>query len=245
MAHCPQSPLDPRLCAPSCPSPRLPYHLAGDSTPAQHAAALQLLGAAVAVLPDAAGGLCSPEVVIALARFVGAPEAPLVVQADAADLLSTVAAVPVKREGVQQALTDHVLPRAFEIVHEAASAAAEAAEAGGSNGGSSSGGASADAAAAAAAGAEATQRRRLQASAAAIVAQLVQQDRECCHSILFHAQLLSPAVQMLVSGGRYAAAQQLLAAAHAYANSLAPASGGAGSGTGAATSGEPAAVAPA
>ena len=52
------------------------------------------------------------------------------------------------------------------------------------------------------------------------VAQLVQQDRECCHSILFHAQLLRPAVQMLVAGGRYGAAQQLLAAARAYAGSL-------------------------
>ena len=204
---------------------------AADSTPAQHTAALQLLGAAVALQADAAATLAAPEAVAALARFVGAPEAPLAQQAEAADILSAVAAVPVKRDGVRQALTDEVLPRAFEIVHEAGAAAAD-------GGGESGGGAAGD-------GADASARRRLHASAAAIVGQLVQQDRECCHSILFHAQLLGPAVRMLVEGRRFAAAQQLLEAARAYATSLAPASAcGAGSGA-AAQGGKPAALTPA
>lgn len=224
--------------------PLPPFHPAADAPAAQQAAALQLLGASVALQSDAAASLASEEAIAALAQFVGAPEQPLAQQAEAADILVRVAAVSVKRAGAQQALTDHVLPRAFEIVHEAA-AAAEGQEAAATPRGSnaadptatpdayslasslSSSPAAAGAAAmqaAAASGddaaAEAAQRRQLQAAAAAIVAQLVQQDAECCHSILFHAQLLRPAVHMLISDGRCAAAQQLLAAAKAYAAGL-------------------------
>ncbi len=189
----------------------------------------------MALQPDAASSLASSEAVSALSRFVGASDATMAVQADAADLLCTLAAVPVKREGVQQTLTDQALPRALEIVHEAAAACPAAGEtrtvvpgSGGEVSGSES---SAD---------EFVNRRRLQAAAAAIVAQLAQQDRECCHSILFHAQLLAPSVQMLVAGGRFAAAQQLLVATRAYATSLAPPPGVA-AGTAVASS-EPAAA---
>lgn len=87
---------------------------AADAPAAQQAAALQLLGASVALQSDAAASLASEEAIAALAQFVGAPEQPLAQQAEAADILVRVAAVPVKRAGAQQALTDHVLPRAFE-----------------------------------------------------------------------------------------------------------------------------------
>lgn len=179
----------------------------------------------MALQADAAATLAGEAAIAALSRFVGAPEAPLELQAQAADVLVAVAGVPTKRAGVQQALTDHALPRAFEILHEAA-AAQEAAQEDAAGGSASAGG---SAPPDSANSEEAAAARRLQAAAAAIVAELVQQDRECCHSILFHAQLLRPAVQMLVSGGRYGAAQQLLQAAHAYAGSL-------GSGSGAAPS---------
>lgn len=185
---------------------------AADSTSAQHAAALELLAAAVALQPDAGSSLASSEGVAALSRFVGAPAAALALQADAADLLCTLAAVPVKREGVRQALTDEALPRALEIVHEAA--AGESGDAVLGNGGEGCGNCSSSG--------EAGHRRRLQAAAAAIVAQLAEQDKECCHSILFHTQLLAPSVRMLVAGGRFAAAQQLLVATRSYAASLAP-----------------------
>lgn len=210
-ALCP--PIHPTARA-SSPSPPRPLR-AADTPPAQHAAALQLLASAVALQADAAAALASEAGVAALARFVGAADVPLAVQAEAAGLLVAVAGVPSKRPAAQQALTDLALPRAFEIVHEAA-AAASAAEAGSMGGDGSTGAA----AAASLGGDDAAAERRLQAAAAAIVAQLVEQDRECCHSILFHAQLLRPAVQMLVSGGRCGAARQLLDAARAYAASL-------------------------
>ncbi|EFN51629.1 hypothetical protein CHLNCDRAFT_140051 [Chlorella variabilis] len=180
----------------------------------QHGAALALLGATVALQADVAAELATPAAVEALAAFVGCPEQPLEQQAQAADMLAAVAAVPVKREGVRQALTDHALPRAFEVVHEAAAAAEAEAEA--SLGSPVRGEA-----------VEAAHRRRLQAAAAAIVAQLAEQDGECCHSLLFHAQLLRPAVLMLAGGGRCAAAQRLLAAARRYAASLAAPGGAA------------------
>lgn len=176
---------------------------AADGAGAQHAAALGLLGAAVALQADAAGELAHAAAVQALAEFVGRPGQAVEQQAEAASILAAVAAVPVKRAGVQQALTDCALPRAFEVVHEAAAAAHEAPPAAGS-------------------ALEAAPRRRLQAAAADIVAQLVGQDRECCHSLLFHAQLLRPAVLMLIAGGRFAAAQQLLEATRSYASSLVP-----------------------
>ena len=196
------------------PRPAHPF-AAGDTPPAQHAAALQLLGAAVALQSDAAAALASEAGVATLSRFVGAGDVPLAVQAEAAGLLVAVAAVPSKHPATQQALTDHALPRAFEIVHEAAAAPASAADAA-----ADAAGEAAPAPAAAAPGGDAAAQRRLQAAAAAIVAQLVAQDRECCHSILFHAQLLRPAVQMLVGGGRCGSARLLLDAARDYAASL-------------------------
>ncbi len=67
---------------------------------------------------------------------------------------------------------------------------------------------------------EVAHRSRLQASAAALVRLQAEQADECCHSLLFHANLLGATVQMLINSGQCAAAQRLLAAASHYATGL-------------------------
>eukprot|EP00887_Chlorella_sp_A99_P008261 scaffold12.g8261.t1 len=189
--------------------------------------ALRLLDKATRALPEAAPTACTAAGVAALAQFVGSPAAPLEAQCLAAAVLARVAAVPVQRDDAGQALTDLVLPRAFEILHEyaqereglgeeeesapgagaGAGASASASEAGDADGGG----------AAAAEAAAARWQARLRGSAAAVVARLVARSPGCCHALLFHSALLRPALSALLASRQFALAQGLLQAAAEFA----------------------------
>ena len=125
-----------------------------------------------------------------------------------------------------QALTDLALPRAFEVLHDFSQdpEAEQQQQQQGTQGSklrASVGGEGEEEEEAVAA--ERRQRAALRASCAAVVAALVGQCPACCHALLFHSELLRPALATLCASRQFGTARKLLAATAAFARRPTPA----------------------
>lgn len=145
-----------------------------------------MLHRALELDPSFADSLCTPAAIRALSEFLAAAEHPLATQAAAARVLAVIAALPAKKQDASEALVDFTMPRACEVMHQAAAGhAPTAADAAAKEGNGALqkqqewGGSGGE-------GKDSTPVAQLRGSCAALVAQLASASRLCCHVILFH-----------------------------------------------------------
>jgi len=158
--------------------------------PSLHLPALSLILASVKNHPSLSESLATPSCIASLSEYLGDPHYAVELQAGVAYILSKIAGLATYTTEAGNALMDHSLPRACEVLHNSQDIKNKKGGEGGEGGDETV--------------------MMLAGGSAAIVAHLMHGSRLCCHVVVYHTAVMKSTLTCLVMTRQFALAERFL-----------------------------------
>ena len=158
--------------------------------PSLHLPALSLILASVKNHPSLAESLATPSCIASLSEYLGDPCYAVELQAGVAYILSKIAGLATYTTEAGNALMDHSLPRACEVLHNSQDNKNKKGGEGGEG--------------------DDETVMMLAGGSAAIVAHLMHGSRLCCHVVVYHTAVMKSTLSCLVMTRQFALAERFL-----------------------------------